>query len=109
MASAITKLLTAEDLLRLNSQGVKGELIRGVLCETVSVGEEHGHIAGIFITYLNIHIRPRRLGRAGGTDVGVMVQRDPDTVREPDVYYISAENCPWILESKATWKLHRSW
>ncbi len=94
MATAKNKLLTAEDLLRLNSQGVKGELIQGVLRETVSVGEEHGHIAGLFITFLNIHIRPQRLGRTGGTDVGVLIQRDPDTVREPDVYYISAERLP---------------
>ena len=94
MTTAKNKLLTAEDLLRLNSQGVKGELIRGVLHETVSVGEEHGHIAGIFITFLNIHIRPKRLGRTGGTDVGVKIQRDPDTVREPDVYYVSAERLP---------------
>ena len=97
MASAITKLLTAQDLLRLSSQGVRGELIRGVLCETVSVGEEHGHIAGIFITYLNLHIRAQRLGRTGGTDVGVMVGRNPDTVREPDVYYVSAERLPLDL------------
>ena len=94
MATATTKLLTAEDLLRLNSQGIKGELIRGVLCETVSVGEEHGHIAGIFITFLNVHIRPHRLGRTGGTDVGVLMHRDPDMVREPDVYYVSAERLP---------------
>lgn len=94
MTTAKNKLLTADDLLRLNSQGVKGELIRGVLHETVSVGEEHGHIAGILITFLNIHIRPKRLGRTGGTDVGVKIQRDPDTVREPDVYYVSAERLP---------------
>ena len=94
MATATTEPLTAEDLLRLSSEGVKGELIRGVLCETVPVGEEHGHIAGIFITYLNVHIRPRRLGRTGGTDVGVLVQRDPDTVREPDVYYVSSDKLP---------------
>ena len=94
MATAKNKLLTAEDLLQLSRKGVKGELIRGVLCETVSVGEEHGHIAGIFITFLNVHIRPRRLGRAGGTDVGVLMQRDPDMVREPDVYYVSRERLP---------------
>ena len=94
MATAKNKLLTAEDLLRLSSQGVKGELIRGVLHETVSVGEEHGHLAGLFITFLNIHIRPRRLGRTGGTDVGVLIHRDPDTVREPDVYYVSTERLP---------------
>ena len=94
MTTAKNKLLTAEDLLRLNSQGVKGELIRGVLHETVSVGEEHGYIAGILITFLNIHIRPRKLGRTGGTDVGFLIQQDPDTVREPDVYFVSAERLP---------------
>ena len=33
MATSITGQLTAEDLLELDSRGVKGELIRGVLCQ----------------------------------------------------------------------------
>ena len=36
------KLLTADDLLRLHSQGVRGELIRGVLYETMPTGWRHG-------------------------------------------------------------------
>ena len=94
MTSAKNKLLTAEDLLRLHSRGVKGELIEGVLREKVSAGAEHGQIAGLFITFLNMHIRPRGLGRVGGTDVGVFTSRNPDSVREPDVYYVSAERLP---------------
>ena len=39
-----TKPLTAADLLRLYSEGVRGELIRGVLCETMPAGIEHGKI-----------------------------------------------------------------
>ena len=35
MTTARTKLLTANDLLRLSSQGVRGELIQGVLHETM--------------------------------------------------------------------------
>ncbi len=92
--TAKTKLLTAEDLLRLSSQGVKGELIRGVLCETVSVGKVHTFVAGNLITAFSIYVKPRRLGRVGGTDGGVLIQRDPDTIREPDVFYISAERLP---------------
>ena len=38
------KLLTADDLLRLYSEGVRGELIRGVLCETMPAGYQHGKI-----------------------------------------------------------------
>ena len=94
MATATTELLTAEDLLRLNSQGIKGELIRGVLCETVSAGAEHSFIAGNILSAFHGHVRPRRLGRIGGTDGGVLIQREPDTVREPDVFFVSAERLP---------------
>ena len=38
MTTAKQGLLTADDLLRLYSEGVKGELIRGVLHETVAGG-----------------------------------------------------------------------
>ena len=94
MATATTELLTAEDLLRLNSEGVKGELIRGVLCETVSVGMEHTFIAGNMMAPLHTHVRRSRLGRVGGTDGGVLIQRNPDTVREPDIFFVSAEKLP---------------
>lgn len=94
MATATTELLTAEDLLRLNGKGVKGELIRGVLCETVSVGMEHTFIAGNMMAPLHTHVRRSRLGRVGGTDGGVLIQRDPDTVREPDIFFVSAERLP---------------
>jgi Uma2 family endonuclease len=94
MATAKNKLLSADDLLRLSSQGVKGELIEGVLHETVSVGKIHARIAGRIITGFNNFVIPRRLGQVGGTDGGVFVERNPDTVREPDVYFVSADRLP---------------
>ena len=45
MTTAKPKLITAEDLLRLDSQGFRGELIRGVLHETMASGVRHGKIA----------------------------------------------------------------
>ena len=45
MTTVKPKLLTADDLLRLYSKGVKGELIRGVLHETMASGVRHGKIA----------------------------------------------------------------
>ena len=94
MATAKNKLLTAEDLLRLNSQGVKGELIRGVLQETVSVGKVHARIAIRIGGEFDRHVRRQGLGQVGGSDGGVFIERDPDTVREPDVYFVSAERLP---------------
>ena len=87
-------LLTADDLLRLYGEGVKGELIRGALHETVAAGGEHGDIAGALVGEVRAYVRPRRMGRVGGTDSGILLEHDPDTVREPDVYYISAEKLP---------------
>lgn len=39
-------------------------------------------------------VRPRRLGRLVGSDSGMMLERDPDTVREPDIAFISAQKLP---------------
>ena len=94
MTTAKTKLLTADDLLRLHSQGIKGELIRGVLCETVSVGIEHGEIAFNLGGEIRAFVRPRQLGRVFGSDAGIRIERDPDTVREPDVAFIPADRLP---------------
>ncbi len=94
MATTKAKLMTAEDLLRLDSQGVKGELIRGVLCETMASGIEHGEVAIALGMALRQFVRPGRMGRVVGSDSGVLVQRNPDTVREPDIAYISAAKLP---------------
>jgi Uma2 family endonuclease len=45
-----------------------------------------------------IHVRPQRLGRVFGSDSGVLLERNPDTVREPDVAYVSAERLPLDTE-----------
>ena len=89
-----TKLLTADDLLRLYSKGVRGELIRGVLCETMAVGGEHGEIVINLGMILGGFIKPRRLGRLAGSDAGVHLERNPDTVREPDLAFISSQKIP---------------
>ena len=94
MATAKNKLLTAEDLLRLHSRGVKGELVDGVLREKLSAGKRHSFIAGNIIAPLHFHVRRERLGRVGGADGGVLIRRNPDSVREPDVYFVSVERLP---------------
>ena len=94
MTSTKRKLLTAEDLLEMHSKGIKGELIRGVFCETVATGIEHGEIAGNFIIGIGTFVKSRRLGRVFGSDSGIRLERGPDTVREPDVGFISAEKIP---------------
>ena len=89
-----TELLTAADLLRLDGEGVRGELIRGELHRTMPAGRIHGKVAAIIISVLMSYVRPRRLGQVIGTDAGILLERSPDTVREPDVAFISADKLP---------------
>ena len=88
------KLLTADDLLRLHSQGVRGELIMGVLHPRLASGLEHGAIAINLGAMLRNVVRPARLGRVVGADAGIRLERNPDTVREPDLAFISAARLP---------------
>ena len=87
-------LLTADDLMRLYGEGVRGELIRGVLCETMSTGQRHGKIVARLVIALGIFVEPRKLGTLVTSDSGVLVERDPDTVREPDIAFTSVERLP---------------
>ena len=89
-------LLTADDLLRLYSQGVRGELVRGVLHETMASGHRHGKIAVNIVTGTGQPLRkaPEDSAQLVASDSGVWLERDPDTVREPDVAFTSAEKIP---------------
>ena len=94
MTTTKEKLLTADDLLELHSKGVRGELIRGVFCKTMSVGVDHAKTVVNLTILLGTFVKSRRLGSVMASDMGVWLERSPDTVREPDIAYISAEKMP---------------
>ena len=88
--SADTKLLTADDLMRLSAQGVGRE--------TMASGHRYGKIAVNLATELNIFAKAKRIGTVVASDSGVWLERDPDTVREPDVAFTSAAKIPLDAE-----------
>ncbi len=94
MTTTQTGLLTADDLLRLSAEGFRGELVRGMLRETMATNREHGFIVVNLATELRNFVKPRRLGSIVASDSGVRLERGPDTVREPDVAYTSFERQP---------------
>ena len=63
MTTPKTKLLTADDLLRLYSQDVRGELVRGIFCKTPAGVMEKGVLSANFALLLGKFVRPARLGR----------------------------------------------
>ncbi len=83
-------LLTADDLLRLHGEGVRGELIRGMLHETELPGFNHGQSVVDLGAFMCNFVRPRRSGTMA-VNAGVWLESDPDTVRAPDIAFTSAE------------------
>ena len=63
--------------VRLYSQGVRGELIRGVLCKTMSVGQEHGEIVVKLTIRLGNFVETGKLGRLVASDSGSLAGAQP--------------------------------
>ena len=95
-AAALTaeRPLTADDLLRMDADGLRGELIRGVFCETMPPGKIHAIVALKLGFLLLTFVFPRRLGVVATSEIGVWIERDPDTVRAPDIAFFSIEKEP---------------
>jgi Uma2 family endonuclease len=95
MASVTAKLLTAEEyrLMAPPADGGKTELMRGEVVKLCRPGFLHGLVQGRGYAILDRHVSPRKMGRVV-VETGVVTERDPDTVRGPDVSYWSAERLP---------------
>jgi Uma2 family endonuclease len=85
------KLMTAEEFAdwvqRPENQPRHFELVRGEVVEMSRPGERHCLICLNIGTTLNLYARQRRKGYALSNDPGILLERDPDTVRGPDVVY----------------------
>jgi Uma2 family endonuclease len=80
--------LTAEEFAVLPVD--RAELVDGEVVEMAPVGGTHGEVAG------NAYFELRRWAREGGrgyvlVETGYVLSRDPDTVRAPDVSFLSRE------------------
>lgn len=90
------RLVTAEEMAAMPEpdDGARYELVRGVV---LRVGEppspRHGIIALQLGAAILQHVLPRALGRVW-VEGGVITERDPDTVRGPDVAFVRTARIP---------------
>ncbi|HEU0015851.1 MAG TPA: Uma2 family endonuclease [Longimicrobium sp.] len=80
---------TADELLAMPDDGVRRELVAGALREMPPVGKQHARISGRLYRSLHAWVSPRGLGEAF-VEFGYHLERDPDTVRAPDVSFVRA-------------------
>lgn len=83
------QLTTADELLRLPNDGFRYELIRGELKQMAPAGNEHGSLAALVTGFLIMHVRAQKLGKVYAAETGFKLTIDPDTVRAPDVAFVS--------------------
>jgi len=92
--STATDLMTAEEYAQLPDLGQPSELVRGKLVLMNLPYPRHGEICATVTLLVGQFVRQHRLGRVIGNDSGVITERDPDTVRGPDVAYYSYARLP---------------
>ena len=89
-----TKLMTADELLRLPDDGKRYELIEGVLNERALAGAVHGLAATEAGILLHQYVHARGLGAVFAPGTGFVLSTDPDTVRAPDAAFVAADRMP---------------
>ena len=91
MATVPTKLMTADEFWdfvhRPENQGMEYDLVRGEIEALSRPGKVHGVVCAAVVFLLSLYARQRKKGYICGNDTGVIVERDPDTVRGPDIMY----------------------
>lgn len=92
--------MTAEAFEIFAADNGRCELIEGKVRMMSPAGSEHGYIANEVAFLLTLHVREHKLGRVYAAETGFILRRSPDTVRAPDVAFISKDRLPSGREPK---------
>src|SRR5438874_10062199 len=89
MAIVASKLMTAEEFYdwanHPDNRDKYCELERGEIVEMTRPGIRHGFVCANVVRILQNFCIARKKGYVCSNDTGMVVERDPDTVRGPDV------------------------
>ena len=86
--------MTADELLRTHLPDKHVELVRGVLVVREPAGYRQGGVTARLIKLLMDHVEATGLGDVLAAGTGFKPSADPDTVRAPDVAFVSRERLP---------------
>ncbi|HEY1189570.1 MAG TPA: Uma2 family endonuclease [Gemmata sp.] len=88
--------LTAEEFAKLPdpADGSRLELVRGEVVAMPPPKGKHGIVCSEIAWVLKNFVKPNKLGWVTTNDTGVILEKEPDTVRGPDVAFWSTERQP---------------
>ena len=92
--STTPTLATADELFMMPDDGFRYELVKGEVRRMPPAGSEHGAVFMNIGTPLDQFVKTHSLGIVFGAETGFKIASDPDTVRAPDLAFISRERIP---------------
>lgn len=95
-----TKLMTAEELLKLPRGEFRYELIEGELITMSPAGHNHGKLAMRIGAALNRYVEENKLGEVYAAETGFKVKSKPDTVRAPDAAFVTQERVDAVTDER---------
>jgi Uma2 family endonuclease len=103
VAAADLHLVTADELLRMPDSGVRRELVRGEVREMSPSGSRHSRIGAKILARLEVYVEAGGLGAVHNSDGGFRLFSDPDTVRSPDIGFVSRERADAVGDIEGFW------
>jgi Uma2 family endonuclease len=103
MTTTTTRLMTAEELLRMPEDGTRYELVRGRLVAMPPPGNIHGKRTMRLGWRLAQHVETNDLGVVFAAETGFQLASDPDTVRGVDIAFVSKERADAAGEVEGYW------
>jgi Uma2 family endonuclease len=99
----VRQQVTADELLHMPEDGFRYELVRGELRRLPLAGNVHGRVAVSVAWRLARHVKENRLGHVYAAETGFRLATNPDTVRAPDVAFVSRDRVEAVGEVEGFW------
>jgi Uma2 family endonuclease len=101
--AVVRQQVTADELLYMPDDGFRYELVRGELRQMNPAGNVHGRVAMSFAWRLAQYVDENRLGTVYAAETGFRLSSNPDTVRAPDVAFVSRARVEAVGEVEGFW------
>jgi Uma2 family endonuclease len=95
--------VSAGELLLIPDDGFRYELVRGELRRMNLAGNVHGRVTMSFAWHLAQYVEVNQLGAVYAAGTGFVRSSNPDTMRAPDVAFVSRTRVEAIGEVEGFW------